>query len=143
MPQERHRQRIGPAGAGPGSDLFDDPGAGTGSATVTHGPFAEVLPVAEMTISQVRSRFQDRLDIHPEAMAMLGGPRTSVPFFVPEPVSPVGEVSCGSWLQPAPRTSTVKTVNRVIIRKIMFRSSKLTPNSGIPHIIPSMRGVPQ
>jgi len=73
MPQERHRQRIGPAGAEPGSDLFDDPGSGTGSATVTHGPFAEVLPVAEMTISQVRNRFQDRLDIHPEALAMLDG----------------------------------------------------------------------
>ena len=73
MPQERHRQRMGPAGAGPGSNIFDDPGAGTGSVTVTHGPFAEVLPVAEMTISQVRSRFQDRLDIHPGAMAMLDG----------------------------------------------------------------------
>ena len=26
-----------------------------------------------MTISQVRNRFQDRLDIHPEALAMLDG----------------------------------------------------------------------
>jgi hypothetical protein len=42
-------------------------------AMVTHGPYAEALPVAEMTVSQVRSRFQDRLDIHPEAMAMLDG----------------------------------------------------------------------
>jgi hypothetical protein len=42
-------------------------------ATVTHGPFAEQLPVSEMTVSQVRSRFRDRLDIHPEAMAMLDG----------------------------------------------------------------------
>jgi hypothetical protein len=42
-------------------------------ATVTHGPYAEVLPIAEMTVSQVRSRFRDRLDIHPEAMAMLDG----------------------------------------------------------------------
>jgi hypothetical protein len=73
MQQERHRQRIGPVGAGSGSGLFDDPGAGSGTATVTHGPFAEVLPVAEMTISQVRNRFQDRLDIHPEALAMLDG----------------------------------------------------------------------
>jgi hypothetical protein len=73
MEQERHRQRIGQVGAGPGSDLFDDPGAGTGVATVTHGPFAEMLPVAEMTISQVRNRFRDRLDIHPEAVAMLDG----------------------------------------------------------------------
>jgi hypothetical protein len=71
--QERQRQRIGPAGAPPGSGFFDDPAAGAGMATVTHGPFAEQLPVAEMTVSQVRSRFRDRLDIHPEAMAMLDG----------------------------------------------------------------------
>ena len=71
--QERERQRIGPAGPSPGSGFFDDPDAGTRMATVTHAPFTEELPVAEMTISQVRSRFRDRLDIHPEAMAMLDG----------------------------------------------------------------------
>jgi hypothetical protein len=41
--------------------------------TVTHAPYMEQLPVAEMTVSQVRSRFRDRLDIHPEAMAVLDG----------------------------------------------------------------------
>ena len=71
--QERQRQRIGPAGVPPGSSFFDDPAAEPGMATVTHGPFAERLPVAEMTVSEVRNRFRDRLDIHPEAMAMLDG----------------------------------------------------------------------
>ena len=71
--QEQHRQRTRQGGAGPGSGLFDDPSAAAGMATVTHGPYAEVLPIAEMTISQVRSRFRDRLDIHPEAMAMIDG----------------------------------------------------------------------
>ena len=71
--QERHRQRIGPAGLPSGSGFFDDPAAEPDMATVTHGPFAERLPVAEMTISEVRSRFRDRLDIHPQAMAMLDG----------------------------------------------------------------------
>jgi hypothetical protein len=71
--QEQHRQRTRPAGVGPGGGLFDDPDASPGVATVTHGPYAEELPIAEMTISQVRSRFRDRLDIHPEAMAMLDG----------------------------------------------------------------------
>jgi hypothetical protein len=41
--------------------------------TVSHGPFAEDLPVAGMTISQVRSGFSDRLDIHPQAMALIDG----------------------------------------------------------------------
>ena len=71
--QEQHRQRTRAGGVGPGSGLFDDPGAAPGTAMVTHGPYAEVLPIAEMTVSQVRSRFRDRLDIHPEAMAMLDG----------------------------------------------------------------------
>jgi hypothetical protein len=71
--QERQRQRIGTAGPSPGSGFFDDPAAGSGMVTVSHAPFIEELPVAEMTISQVRSRFRDRLDIHPEAMAMLDG----------------------------------------------------------------------
>jgi hypothetical protein len=62
-----------PATPPPGGDFFDDPASEPGMATVTHGPFAEQLPVAEMTISQVRSRFQDRLDIHPQALAMLDG----------------------------------------------------------------------
>ena len=71
--QEQQRQRIRQGGIGPGSGLFDDLGTAPGMATVTHGPYAEVLPIAEMTVSQVRSRFRDRLDIHPEAMAMLDG----------------------------------------------------------------------
>ena len=71
--QERHRQRTRPGGVGPGSSLFDDPGAAPGMATVIHGPYAETLPIAEMTVSHVRTRFRDRLDIHPEAMAMLDG----------------------------------------------------------------------
>lgn len=71
--QERHRQRTRLGGVGPGGGLFDDPGAAPGTATVIHGPYAEVLPIAEMPVSQVRSRFRDRLDIHPEAMAMLDG----------------------------------------------------------------------
>jgi hypothetical protein len=31
----------------------------------------------------------------------------------------------------------------VIMRKIMLCSSKLTPQSGIPHVIPSMRDMSQ
>jgi hypothetical protein len=69
--QERNRQRrIGP---GPGGGLFDQ--HVPGSATVRHGPFQEELPVAQMTVAQVRDRFRDRLDIDPLALAVLDGHR--------------------------------------------------------------------
>lgn len=71
--QERERQRIGPVGPSRGGGFFEDPFAGSGVVTVSHGPFAEDLPVAGMTISQVRNGFSDRLDIHPQAMALIDG----------------------------------------------------------------------
>ncbi len=73
--QERKRQRAIMQDAGPGSDFFDDsePAQGGEPVLVSHGTFAEELPVGGMTVAQVRSRFRDRLDIHPAAMALLGG----------------------------------------------------------------------
>jgi hypothetical protein len=71
--QERQRQRFGPAGPSPGSGFFDDPETGARTVTVTHGAFSEELPVAEMTVSEVRSRFGDRLDIHPQALGIIDG----------------------------------------------------------------------
>ncbi len=62
-------------GGGPGDDLFGDLGgdAPAGLATVVHGTYAETLPVAQMSIAQVRRRFRDLLDIHPEATAVIDG----------------------------------------------------------------------
>jgi hypothetical protein len=71
--QEQFRQRVRPAGAGPGGGLFDEPQGPTGTALVTHGTYAERLPVAQMTVAQVRRRFDDRLDVHPDAVALLDG----------------------------------------------------------------------
>ena len=71
--QERNRQRVRTTGPEPGGGLFDEPGAVPGLATVTHGTYAEQLPVAQMTVAQVRHRFHDRLDIHPEAVPLLDG----------------------------------------------------------------------
>jgi hypothetical protein len=71
--QEQHLRQIRPVGPWPGGGLFDEPDAATGMATVTHGLYVERLPVAQMTVAQVRSRFHDQLDIHPEAVALLDG----------------------------------------------------------------------
>lgn len=72
--RERQRTRTVPPGAVPGSDFFDAASAPAGDPVlVSHGTFAETLPVGGMTVEQVRTRFRDRLDIHPGAVAVLGG----------------------------------------------------------------------
>jgi len=51
-------------------------GDGLGSdelVTVASGPYAEQLPVANMSIGQVRARFRDRFDIDPNSQAVLAG----------------------------------------------------------------------
>jgi hypothetical protein len=71
--QERERIRPRAASSGPPSGIFDgDEGPG-GLATVLNGTYLEQLPVAQMTVAQVRSRFRDRMDIHPRAIALLDG----------------------------------------------------------------------
>ena len=61
------------SGDGASADFFDDAAASAGMASVSHGPYVEQLPVANLRVSQIRERFQDRLDIHPEAVALLDG----------------------------------------------------------------------
>jgi hypothetical protein len=87
---ERSRQaaRISTGGGDPDSGFFDDPNEGAGMASVSHGPYVEQLPVANLRVSQVRERFEDRLDIHPEAVALLDG----------EPVDDAATVRAGQML---------------------------------------------
>ena len=40
---------------------------------VACGPYAEQLPVARMTVGEIRARFRDRLDIDSRAVAVLDG----------------------------------------------------------------------
>ena len=74
--KEKQQPRLGPSGPTSGG-LFDDGGLfdaeAAGMATVHHGAYVEQLPVANMTVGEVRERFRDRLDIHPEAQAVMGG----------------------------------------------------------------------
>jgi hypothetical protein len=70
------RQRERPAVGGPGGrpGLFDDPTAFEDrTATIAHGPYAENVPIAGMTVSEVRARFADRLDIHPGSRPFVDG----------------------------------------------------------------------
>lgn len=70
---ERTRNEIDRRRASAGGALFADAPPDDTSATVQHGPFAERLPVAGMTVAQVRARFSDRFDIHPQSQAYLDG----------------------------------------------------------------------
>ena len=49
------------------------PREATSTATVAHGPYAEQLPVAGLTVGQIRSRYRDRFDIDPDSEAVLDG----------------------------------------------------------------------
>jgi hypothetical protein len=69
----RQAQQVVPGGGQTNDDFFDDPDGGRDMASVSHGPYVEQLPVANLSVSQVRERFEDRLDIHPEAVALLDG----------------------------------------------------------------------
>lgn len=74
MPEET-RTRVRPAVGGPAGlgDVFE-PGEGDhGTVQVSHGPFAEGLPVGGMTVAQIRSRYADRFDIDPASVAVLDG----------------------------------------------------------------------
>lgn len=71
--QERTKSPIEPIAPGPSTGIFDEAGAPTGNATVISGVFSEQLPVGNTTVGEIRARFRDRFDIHPDSQAVLGG----------------------------------------------------------------------
>ena len=67
----RSREQTDPA-----LDDFNDiwePHETTGLVQVATGLYSERLPVAGMTVAAVRESFADRLDIDPQALAVLDG----------------------------------------------------------------------
>ena len=71
--QEKRRTRTEFRGAG-GRGFWDDlPGDAEVMATVAHGPYAEQIPVANMTVDQIRERYRDRFDINPESLPYVDG----------------------------------------------------------------------
>jgi len=70
---ERRRQGRRETGPGPSSGLEEEGNPIGGNVEVIHGTFRQTLPAGEMPVSEVRRRFRDNLDIHPEAVAHVGG----------------------------------------------------------------------
>ncbi len=75
MIERSPRQRERPIR--PRSDDFFEtdaaPAAAPATAMVSHGPYAEALPVGGMTVLEIRRRFGDRLDIDPESIPIIDG----------------------------------------------------------------------
>ena len=73
MIERIRRQRERPTR--PGSDDFfrTDAAPAPATAMVSHGPYAEALPVGGMTVHEIRRRFGDRLDIDPESIPIIDG----------------------------------------------------------------------
>jgi len=117
---EKKRTRLRDVGSGPASGGGDEPAGGGGIVTVTHGAYAEDLPVAQMSVRQVRQRFHDRLDIHPEAVAVLGGSPVDDDTIIGEGqvltfVRPAGEKGVGPLFAWATGASTTPPEHEVVV----------------------------
>lgn len=67
------RERHG-AGPEPFADEFAPAApARTGRVDVIHGVYAHSLPLAGMTVAQARTELEDRMNIAPEAVAVVDG----------------------------------------------------------------------
>ena len=73
--QEKQRPRPAESGgpSGLGDPFAPDNGNQNENATVSHGVFAEQLPVAGMTVGEIRARYRDRFDIDPGSISVIDG----------------------------------------------------------------------
>jgi len=71
--QRPEKQKPAPTG-GDGDSIFDvAPEPENKTVTVSSGPYQETLPVAGMSVGQVRRKFKDRFDIDSESQAIVDG----------------------------------------------------------------------
>ena len=53
--------------------FFSDMGSETETVTVSHGPYAEQLPVAGESVGRIRTMYADRFDLDPLSQAVIDG----------------------------------------------------------------------
>lgn len=53
--------------------FFSDMASGTETVTVSHGPYAEQLPVAGESVGRIRTMYADRFDLDPLSQAIIDG----------------------------------------------------------------------
>lgn len=70
----KEKKKVEKQTTGGDGSLFDSvPGLENKNVSIASGPYAEDLPVAGMTIGEVRRRFKDRFDIDDAAQTILNG----------------------------------------------------------------------
>ena len=70
------RQRVRPddfSGGAPADDFGATATMPTGNVDVIHGVYAHSLPLAGMTVRQARAEVEQRMNIDPDAMAVVDG----------------------------------------------------------------------
>jgi hypothetical protein len=74
MSGERERHGSFSTGPDPFSDDFASTATvGEGNVEVIHGVYAHSLPLAGMTVGDARSELQQRMNIDPDAVAVIDG----------------------------------------------------------------------
>jgi hypothetical protein len=73
MNERLHPDRERPGAPGGASSLFDQAPDCQLPVSVSCGPYAEQLPVGNMSIGEIRRRFRDRFDLDPNSQAVLDG----------------------------------------------------------------------
>lgn len=71
--KQRPKPALGGGPSGLGDPFALDSGNQNQNATVSHGPYAEQLPVAGMTVGEIRARYRDRFDIDPNSISVIDG----------------------------------------------------------------------
>jgi len=66
---DQERLQTGPAGDEPGTATVTR----TGRVEVIHGVYAHSLPLAGMTVRAARTELEERMNIDPEAVAVVDG----------------------------------------------------------------------
>ena len=69
----RRRPETETFGVGGSGDPFAGRVETDRTVMVSHGPYLERLPVASMSVGEIRARFGDRLDIDPQSQAVIDG----------------------------------------------------------------------
>ena len=70
---ERIRPQRETAGGGIGAAIFAGPDPVSQNILVTNGLYRETLPMANSSVGEIRRRLSERLDIDPQAQAVLDG----------------------------------------------------------------------
>jgi len=77
MARERQSHQDFSTGPDPFSDSFEDAAPSRGQVHVIHGVYSHSLPLAGMTVADVRSDLQERMNVPADATAVIDGEEAS------------------------------------------------------------------